>query len=107
MSQSVSFAKAGESFPRNNIEPAQNVTLEHIETLYKFLQGELPEGVHIKPSPKLSQRRAFNVIYFLQEYLGIIPDNFDRCCKCGDIYNSQESGTYYRYRNYCDHCRPD
>lgn len=107
MSQSVSFDEAVERFPRREIEPVEGLTLEHVNALYEFLQGKTIEGVYIKPAPKLSSRRAFDVIYFLQEYLGIIPDHFDRCCCCGEMYDSESEGTYYRYRHYCDGCRPD
>ena len=107
MSQSVSLTEAWERFPRKEITPAEGLTLEHIKALYEFLQGKPAEGVYIKPAPKLSSRKAFGVIYFLQEYLGIIPDKFERCCSCGDLYDADFGGTYYRNRHYCDGCRPD
>lgn len=107
MSQSVCLAEAWKRFPQKKITPAEGLTLEHVKALYEFLQGKPVKGVYIKPAPKLSSRRAFDVIYFLQEYLGIIPDIFDRCCSCGDMYNSEAEGTYYRNSHYCDGCRPD
>lgn len=80
------------------------ITLEQIEELYKFLQGEVPEGINMKPCPKLSERRAFDVIWFLQEWMGILPDNYERCVSCGSLYDIHDSGGYRKDRCYCDFC---
>ena len=82
----------------------QEIRLEHVQELYEFLQGKLPDCISMKPRPKLSQRRAFQVIWFLQERLGLIPDNYDRCVGCGVIYDSNSEGDRINYKNYCGDC---
>lgn len=34
-------------------------------------------------SPNLSRNKAFNILYTLQEYLGVISDEFEICKSCG------------------------
>ena len=81
----------------------EDVTLEQTEELYRFLQGELPGGVYCK-APRLSERQAFRVIWFIQERLRIIPDSYERCCHCGTLSDTQCSGGTRRDRYYCDEC---
>lgn len=78
-------------------------TIEQTNELYAFLQGTCPKGIHMKP-PRLSQRSAFNIIWFLQEHMGILPANHEKCCSCGDLFNSSSEGGSYRDRHYCDDC---
>lgn len=80
------------------------ITIEQIDELYEFLQGKCPEGIHVKHPPRLTQNKAFKIIWFLQEHLGVLPDNFERCCSCGDLYDVCREGGYYRDRPYCDPC---
>ena len=79
------------------------ISIEQVEELYEFLQGELPIGISCKP-PHLSQRKAFTIIWFFQERLRIIPDIFERCVHCGEIFDSSKEGGQYNKRNYCDYC---
>ena len=81
-----------------------DIKMEQIEELYQFLQGICPEGIYIKHPPRLSKRKAFNVIWFLQEHLRILPDNYEQCCSCGDLYDVNGEGGYHRDRLYCDPC---
>lgn len=68
------------------------VTLEQVETLYAFLQGECPEGFYIKNMPKLTPDQAFAVIYYLQEGMYLIPDKYEKCRECDDLYDSANEG---------------
>ena len=77
----------GSSFEKIDLS---EITQEKIEELYRFLQGELPKGIHIKHPPKLSSRKAFRVIWFLQEVTGVLPDRYERCKTCGDIFDSYD-----------------
>lgn len=83
----------------------EDITIEDFEILYKFLQGEPPEGVKAY-NPRLSARKAFSVIWFLQEITGVLPDNIDRCCSCDDLFDSDREGFHVEStgRNYCDGC---
>ena len=68
---------------------------EDIETIMNMLTGaELPHGVSMPPqAPHLDRETAFSVIRFLQEIVRIIPDNFEMCKNCGNIYNTDCGGT--------------
>ena len=81
-----------------------DIKIEHIDGLYKFLQGECPKGVYVKHPPRLSEQKAFSAIWFLQEHLRILPDNLERCCGCGDLFDINREGGFYRDRSYCDPC---
>jgi len=108
-----------------------DIPLEDVEALYKFLQGEVPECLQIDYPPKLSEQEAFSIIYYLQEVLFLLPDRYERCDKCGDLYDSNQEGATIsedsephivedddgneiekawdesEYGFYCDCCRPD
>jgi len=81
-----------------------DIKFDQISELYEFLQGKCPEGIYIRHPPRLSRRKAFSVIWFLQEHLRILPDNFEQCCSCKDLYDANREGGYYRDRLYCDPC---
>lgn len=82
----------------------EEITIEQTDEFYQFLQGTCPDGIHVKYPPRLTERKAFAVIWYLQERLRIIPDHYERCCSCGDLYNTSEEGGSFRNRNYCDPC---
>lgn len=87
-----------------------NITIEQVNELYEFLQGVNPEQVCMGKynHPKMSDKKAFNVIWFLQEHLRIIPSKFERCTTCGSLYNSEAEGHYndekYPGKFYCGGC---
>uniref|UniRef100_A0A6H1ZZU2 Uncharacterized protein n=1 Tax=viral metagenome TaxID=1070528 RepID=A0A6H1ZZU2_9ZZZZ len=68
------------------------VPFEPTEKFYEYLRNEL----------KLSDRKAFKIIYYLQEdfewedeqgkHLGLLPGTYEKCRKCRDLYNSANSG---------------
>ncbi len=79
-----------------------------IEEFYNFLQGEVPEELSITRGhqPKLSEKKANHVIWYLQEHLKILPDNIDRCDNCGNLFDSRTEGVYWEIKgkNYCGCC---
>lgn len=105
------------------------ISIEQVQEFYEWLQGKsCPENIHFEKKLNLSEEDAFRVIYYLQEHLEILPDNYERCDKCGCIYDSNEEGSYINkettivteggeeldanfpeemYGCYCDDCRPD
>ena len=86
------------------------ITFEQINELYNFLaNGELPGGMIMPSRPKLGKNKAFNVIWFLQEHLKILPDKYEQCCRCKDIYDTWSEGEYIEKsdRHYCDACIPN
>ncbi len=95
-----------------------------LEVFFEFLMGEgVPDGFSLKHKPKLTARKAFTVIYVLQEYLHILPDSFEQCSECLSLYDSEREGYYLDdqydtedgktlpkkyWGHYCsDSCRPD
>lgn len=117
-----------EQFIRHYID---TIPFEDIEKLYQFLQGDVPPELTLDHPPKLTSEEAFSIIYYLQEIMGLLPDRYDRCRECGDLYDSYTEGTTIdvdsepmthedddgnevtrewaesEYGNYCDSCRPD
>lgn len=67
--------------------------LEQVEELMDMLTGKcLPEGMVIKHKPILSRKQAFSIIWFLQEYMNILPDNFEMCHICGELFDAHSGG---------------
>jgi len=84
--------------------------LEWINEFYEFLQRKIPENISLAKghSVKLSKKKAFAIIWYLQEHLALFPDNIEQCTKCGDLYNSYSSGYHSELTGnfYCDSCFP-
>ena len=101
----------------------EETTKEQVQGIMNFLMGKkLPEGWEMSHSPCLSHKKAFKIIYFLQEHAKIIPDTFEKCDICHEIFNTWNEGLVltedYKLKNgnkipkkyygfYCDDCRPD
>lgn len=51
-------------------------------------------SILLNESPKLSDNQAFNVIYYMQEFLNILPDKFEKCSRCGKIFDTENSGDH-------------
>lgn len=71
---------------------SNEVTIDEVRELYEFLQGRVPNSLTIKHPPKLSKKRAFLIIWYLQEYFRILPDHFEQCSVCGELYDSYSEG---------------
>ncbi len=82
--------------------------LQWIEEFYIFLQGEMPETIHMPRGhvPKMSQKKAMAIIWYLQEHMPVIPDTIERCDCCGELFDSYNSGLYWesKGKNFCDGC---
>lgn len=67
-----------------------------LESVQEFMQmltgGDLPDGMTMNYQPKLSVQSAFSVVWYLQEHLRIIPDNFELCAVCGELYDAHCDG---------------
>jgi hypothetical protein len=82
------------------------IDVEDVEDFHKFLQGDyMPKNLHMKNPPRMSKQRAFKIIYYLQEVLGVLPDDFEMCKTCGRIYDSANEGSLND--RHCDCCRRD
>ena len=81
--------------------------IDWINEFYLYLQGEKVDGIGgDKPYIKLSQKKAFHIIWYLQEHLRILPDNIERCDICGKLYDSNQEGLYWesKTKNLCGGC---
>ena len=81
----------------------ERTELEIVEEFHAFLMGLLPEGVVVPKKPKMSVRRAFSVIWFLQAVSRLVPDHFELCDQCKRIYDSDDDGGYdeQRGKSFC------
>ena len=69
------------------------ITLEQVEQFMRMLTGEwLPEHWTPDNVPKMTQREAFTVVYYLQEVLRVLPNHHDQCGVCGELYDSECDG---------------
>lgn len=98
--------KGGPSICKNNNEKNWD---DRIEELHAFLQGTLPEGVIMKRPPKLTPKMAMAIIWFLQEKTEVLPDHYEMCCQCKDIFDSYSGGNYDENtgKHHCENCRTD
>ena len=79
----------------------EKITIEQANEFFDYLRGEIPEGFVGVKSPKLSPRRAFDVIYILQEHLRVLPDHYSLCCKCNQLYDNWAEGGMIGGSFYC------
>lgn len=101
----------------------RKLNFEETKELYNFLRGEgevcedykSPKRVNIVLNnekfstekahlPKMTDEQAFFVIYILQEAYGFIPDTYEVCSNCGELYDADEEGKVHEEENYCDLC---
>jgi len=70
------------------------ITLEQMQELFDFLRGKLPDSMSIvkKNMPILRDDQAFSIIWYIQEHLGRLPDKFELCHECKQIYDTDCGG---------------
>lgn len=119
----LSYSKIGTIEECRKAQEKQ-VAMTEVEMFYEWLQGgESPGNVKFADTPHLTADEAFSVIYYLQEVLKILPDKYERCKGCGEIYDSDMEGICIdehtqkgellehfpkeMFGTYCDDCRPD
>ncbi len=82
--------------------------LEWVDEFYRFLQGEIPDRILLSRGhkPKLSPKKAFAIIWYLQEHFPVIPDNINRCDNCGGLFDGNLEGLYWetKGKHYCGGC---
>lgn len=87
----------------------KNISLEQVKEFYEYLKGEsVPDGFTLSTAgkPKLSAKKAYQIIYILQEGMRIIPDTYEQCWNCKELFDTNESGLCWesKGRHYCDGC---
>lgn len=83
--------------------------LDKLSEFYRFLTGEeMPESIRMGRGhvPKMSEKKAYSIIWYLQEHLSVFPDNIDRCNSCGELYDNWIEGIYWetKGKHYCGGC---
>jgi hypothetical protein len=82
--------------------------LEWIEEFYNFLQGELPEQLSFKRGhqPKMTAKKAFAIIYYLQEHFPLLPDHIEMCSNCNSLFDTHSEGIYWetKAKHFCGSC---
>lgn len=75
---------------------------------YAFLRGSGPKGFRLPQRPRLGKRAAFAVLYVLQEQFRLIPDTFEQCDGCLELFDSAKEGCYEGKtgKHYCVSCDP-
>jgi len=97
------------SFEQNMaVNSIEEIAIEHVEELFEFLQGNLPSDIELDngEKSKLTWKQAKTVIWYLQERLRIIPDNFEVCDGCGVVRDSHFEGEWIEDSGQwkCDFC---
>lgn len=92
-----------------NNDKREDSDLEKINEFYRFLTGEeMPDKISIRKGhkPNMSEKKAFAIIWYLQEHLSVLPDHIERCDVCGELYDEHSSGIYWetKGKNYCGGC---
>lgn len=57
----------------------------------------------------LSSKKAYSVIYFLQEHLPVFPGHIEQCSNCGELYDTYSQGHHSEMTGkfYCsESCEP-
>ena len=68
---------------------------DKVDELFQYLMDNtIPEGIHVPSRPKLSVNKAWSLIWFLQEQTHCLPDNIEKCDRCGDLYDTDSEGYY-------------
>lgn len=84
--------------------------LEMTEELFAFLQGDVPETIHLgcDKVPKLSADQAWSVIWYLGNLYWKVTDYIERCDVCGTLYDSNREGACLDYGHapyhFCEGC---
>lgn len=88
--------------------------LEWITEFYEFLQGQIPESIHLSRghAPKMTPKKAMAIIWYLQEHFPILPDHIEKCSNCDSLFDTWSSGIYWETKgkhfcNGCEHLVPE
>ena len=83
--------------------------VEKLTEFYRFLTGEeMPKSISMSKghAPKMTEKKAMSIIWYLQEHLSVFPDTIERCNSCGDLYDSNSEGIYWetKWKHFCGGC---
>lgn len=83
--------------------------VEKLTEFYRFLTGEeMPGGIKMSRghAPKMTEKKAWSIIWFLQEHLSVFPDHIERCDVCGELFDGWSEGIYWesKGKHFCGCC---
>jgi len=82
--------------------------LQWVEEFFGFLKGRTPDNINLRRGhiPKMSEKKAFSIIWYLQGHFRILPDNIEKCSNCLELYDANSGGLYWesKFKNFCDGC---
>lgn len=98
----------------------EQITEDQMQKLFKYLTGESDD---VETQLELTPKQAFGLIYFMQEHLEILPQNYELCESCECLINVDYGGCFadddaiesdFHFRPeviekggfYCDSCAP-
>ncbi len=91
-----------------NNDKREDTDLEWVTEFYEFLQGNIPEKITLGRghNPKLSKKKAFAIIWYLQEHFPVFTDRIEKCSVCDDLYDGWSGGHYSEKqgKHYCGSC---
>jgi formylmethanofuran dehydrogenase subunit E len=93
----------------NNNDNRTDSDIEKVREFYRFLTGEdMLDKISIGRghAPKMSEKKAFSIIWYLQEHLSIFPNTIERCSVCGELFDTNTEGIYWetKDKHYCGGC---
>lgn len=98
-------------FLKNNFQKGREDwgSVEWLEEFKSFLMGEgNPKGMTITKTdqPRLSNKKAVAIIWYLQEHLSVFPDTIESCDVCGRLFDCNSEGLYWetKSKHYCGSC---
>lgn len=100
----------GSDAPTYSPSSVEASDLDRTEELYDFLQGKCPDGYKLARGhmPKLTEKQAWTVIWYLGNQYWQVPDFIGKCCVCGRLYDSERSGDCLDFGkapyHFCDCC---
>jgi hypothetical protein len=68
------------------------LTIEQVQEFYDYLKGEFMPNEFIIESQKLSKNKAQSILYILQEYFHIMPNTFEICENCDNLFDTGNEG---------------
>lgn len=75
-------------------EPTEDHDYENTVELFAFLQGVVPDDCTIETDhvPRLTADQAWKVIWYLGNQYWQVTDYIERCCVCGELYDTRCDG---------------
>jgi len=80
--------------------------LQWVEEFNEFLTGAAPKTITMGRGhqPKLSAKKAYSIIWYLQEHFPLLPDHIEKCDHCNNLFDSYSTGYWCesRGKHFCD-----